>query len=814
MAKIRAYKLAEELGIDRAEIVERAAAVGVELKSAMAALEVDEAENLRAKLGGGRRRDMSETRVVSGSGGAAVIRRRKKVVEEPPPPPAPEPELVAAVTPAASAAEPAGAEAPVLAEPELPAPPAPPEPAPAAVAPAAAKPDAAPEARPAAPRPPATDDTRTRAKQRKRVREVVNLKEQEQFARQITGRGAGRRTPAAAPRAAMGGPRRKQAAATRPPRPAASTSEAQTRVVRLPGAISVGELAKQLGTKAAHLQARLMAAGKMVSMNQTIGVETVELLKPEFDFEIQDTGFKEEEFIAEASGDAEADAAKLEPRPPVITVMGHVDHGKTSLLDAIRKTSVVEGEAGGITQHIGAYQAKSGDQVLTFIDTPGHAAFTAMRARGAEVTDICILVVAASEGVMPQTIEAIQHAKAAGVPIVVAINKCDLPGADPALTRQKLMEHDLVPEEFGGDTICVDVSATRKTGIDQLLEMIALQSEVLELKADPSRRARGVVLEAQLDKGRGPVATVLVQDGTLQRGDIVVVGTEWGRVRTMENDRGERLKSAGPATPVRIIGLSGVPEAGAVLNTVENERAAKQVIEHRMEQQRGSAGPVSRPSMSLEDFFAQGGEGEQRELDVVLKADVHGTCEAVKDSLEKLSTDRVTLKVLSAGVGAISEGDVNLAKASSAVIVGFNVRPDPAARRAAEAQGVEIRVYQIIYELLDELKAAMASLLPPTIKEVVVGRAEVRQPFTIPKVGTIAGSYVTEGKIVRGAQARLVRDGVQVYQGRIGSLRRFKDDVREVQHDFECGIGIEGYNDLKPADVIEVFEIEEEAATL
>jgi len=819
MAKIRAYKLAEELGIDRNDIVERAAAVGIELKNPMAALEPEQEAELREKLGGAPKADVKEVRVVVAGAKGAILRRRKKVVEEEPEAPEPEP----VPTPVEAADETASEQsAEVAPEPELePEPVVAEEPAPSSDGPrepvrVAARDDdaAAPvAARPGAGAGTTAADEAKRGKQRKRVREVVNLREQEQFARQVTSRGAPRRTPTVVDPRMVQNPRRKRRDAPAA-RAAARPANEQRKVVRVPGEISVADLAKQLGTKAAQLQGKLMAAGKMVSVNQTIDVATVELLAVDLDFDVQDTGFKEEEFITAVEPSGDDSGAPRVSRPPVITVMGHVDHGKTSLLDAIRKTSVVAGEAGGITQHIGAYQTLAGDKTLTFIDTPGHAAFTEMRARGAQVTDIVILVVAASEGVMPQTVEAIQHAKAAGCPIVVAVNKCDLPGADPRLTRQKLMEHDLVPEEFGGDVICVNVSALKGDGLDQLLEMISIQSEVLELSADPTRRARGIVLEAQLDKGRGPVATVLVQDGTLRRGEIVVVGTEWGRVRMMENDRGERLDEAGPSVPVQIQGLSGVPEAGARLDVVENERAAKQVIDHRLEQARSAAGSQSRPVVSLEDFFAQqSGEGA-KELAVVLKADVHGTCEAVRDALEKLSTDRVKLKVIASGVGAPGESDVNLAKASNAIIVGFNVRPDTAARRSAESQGVDIRVYQIIYELLDEVKAAMAGLLPPTIKEALLGRAEVRQPFTIPKIGTIAGSYVTEGLMRRNAKARLIRDGVQVYDGKIGSLRRFKDDAREVQTGFECGIGIEGYNDIKIGDVIEAYELEEHAPEL
>jgi translation initiation factor IF-2 len=497
-----------------------------------------------------------------------------------------------------------------------------------------------------------------------------------------------------------------------------------------------------------------------------------------------------------------------------VVVLGHVDHGKTKLLDAIRKTNVVEGESGGITQHIGAYQAHVNDHVITFIDTPGHAAFTEMRARGARVTDIVVLVVAASEGIMPQTVEAIEHARAAGVPIVVAVNKIDLPGANPAQTRQRLMEHGLVPEDFGGDTICVDVSATKGTNLSKLLEMIQLQSEVLELKADPTRRASGVVLEAQLDKGRGPVATLLVQQGTLSPGDVLVAGTAYGRVRAMEDERGRRLKSAGPSVPVQVTGLNAVPDAGELAHVVESERVAKEIVSHRESQRRDTGAEVAKPKRSLEEIFAAAEGGGVKELAVVLKADTRGSVEALRDALLKLSRNEVKVDVLLAGVGAVTESDVMLAKASSAVVVAFHVRPEPAARRAAEGQGVDVRVYQIIYDVTDDIKKAMEGLLPPTISEAFGGRAEVRQTFSVPRVGTIAGSYVTEGTIRRGSQCRLVRDGVQIYDGKVGSLKRFKDDVREVASGFECGIGIDGYNDVKVGDVIETYALKEERPSL
>jgi translation initiation factor IF-2 len=555
-----------------------------------------------------------------------------------------------------------------------------------------------------------------------------------------------------------------------------------------------------------------MALGTMASINQSIDVETARQLAREFGYEVQDVGFREEEYLVPA--EATEGAENLVPRPPVITVMGHVDHGKTSLLDAIRRTNVVAGEAGGITQHIGAYQVTVDAQRLTFIDTPGHAAFTEMRARGAQVTDMVVLVVAATEGIMPQTVEAIDHAKAAGVPIVVAVNKIDLPGANARQARQRLMEHGLLPEEFGGDTLCVDVSAIKGIGLDQLLETLTLQAEVLELKADPSARASGVVLEARLDRGRGPVASVLVQNGTLRGGDIIVIGTEYGRVRALEDENGQRLKEAGPSTPVQIFGLSGVPEAGQALHVVESERVAKEIVEHRLGEKRIAAPEPAAAPRSLEDLFAGVEAGGVQQLRLVLKADVHGSVEALRDAVLKLSTDAVKVDVIHSGVGAVTETDVMLAKASGAIVIAFHVRPDPAARRAAEGQGVEIRAYRVIYEVTDDVKKAMVGLLPPTVSEEHLGRAEVRRVFNVPRVGTIAGCYVVDGMVRRNVGCRLLRDGVQVYEGRVGSLKRFKDDAREVAAGFECGIGIEGYNDVKVGDAIECFVVQEKPATL
>jgi translation initiation factor IF-2 len=777
----------------------------VSLKSAMASLDEEEANRLRQKLGSARVRERLVTeKRVERKAGAAVIRRRKKA----PAPAAPEP---VAAEPEPVAEPPAE---PVEALPT--APPAPeaeeaPEPAPE---PSETLPEPTPPVveRPAAEakrEAPAAEADRV-SKQRKRVREVVNLREQERLARQATGRAPLRRQVMLEPRS-MASPRRRRRDALPPKKAAAAAAPAETkRVIRVEGAVTVGELARMLGEKSSAIQKKLMSLGTMVSINQAVDVETASKVAGSLGYEVQDVGFREEQYLeAPEAGESK----HLEPRPPIITVMGHVDHGKTSLLDALRRTDVVAGEAGGITQHIGAYQVSVGDKALTFIDTPGHEAFTAMRARGAQVTDIVILVVAATEGIMPQTVEAIDHARAAGVPIVVAVNKIDLPGANPQQTRQRLLEHQLVPEEFGGDTICVDVSAKQGTGLDKLLEMVSLQAELLELKADPTLRASGVVVEARLDKGRGPTATVLVREGTLRRGDYVVVGTVWGRVRAMEDENSRRMKEAGPSTPVQVIGLGGVPEAGQTLHAVESERVAKEIVDHRLAQQR--ARPVEEPpKITLDDFFAQVEGGGVRELPVLIKADVSGSVEALRDALLKLSTDSIKVNVIHTGVGAITETDVMLAKASGAIIIGFHVRPDPAGRRAAEGQGVDVRIYRVIYEATDDVRKAMVGLLPPTVSETFVGRAEVRRTFAVPRVGTIAGCQVAEGLIRRGALCRLVRDGVQVYEGRVASLKRFKDDVREVATGFECGIGLDGYNDLKIGDVIEVFALEEQPATL
>ncbi|MGE4344808.1 MAG: translation initiation factor IF-2 [Geoalkalibacter sp.] len=590
-------------------------------------------------------------------------------------------------------------------------------------------------------------------------------------------------------------------------------SKAIKRVIRITDSITVGELAKRMGIKANELIRELMKQGSMVTINHPLDFETAALLASEYNYEVENVAFDEAAILEETPasvkpGIEEDKPEELELRPPVVTVMGHVDHGKTSLLDAIRAAKVTEGEAGGITQHIGAYHVELDGRKISFLDTPGHEAFTAMRARGAKATDIVILVVAADDGVMPQTREAINHAKAAGVPIVVAINKIDKPDANPERVKQELTEFELIPEEWGGETIFAEVSAKEQLNIESLLEMVLLQAEVMELKANPNKRGRGIIVEARLDKGRGPVATVLVQEGTLHVGDPIVSGIHYGRVRSMVDDRGERVENAGPAMPVEVTGLSGVPDAGDLLYAVEDEKKAKDVALHRQQKLR-EAELAKTSKISLDQLYAKIQEGDVKELKVVIKADVQGSVEAVKDALVKLSTDACRLVVIHTGVGGINESDINLASASDAVVLGFNVRPEPKASQLAETEGVDIRLYNIIYDAVADVKNAMEGLLAPTLKEKELGRAEVRETFTISRIGTIAGCYVIDGKIHRNAKARLVRDSVVVWEGSLSSLKRFKDDTREVATGYECGISLENYNDIKVGDVIEAYEIVE-----
>ncbi len=583
------------------------------------------------------------------------------------------------------------------------------------------------------------------------------------------------------------------------------------KVIRIEEGISVSDISQAIGIKANEIIAKLMSLEIMATMNQIIDIETAQLIAEEAGFTVERTAFKEEEILAEP--EAHASAENLEPRAPVVTVMGHVDHGKTSILDVIRESSVADGEAGGITQHIGAYEVKIPKGTITFLDTPGHEAFTTMRARGAQVTDLVILVVAADDGIMPQTVEAIDHAKAAGVPIIIAINKIDKADAQPDRVRQSLTEHGLVPEEWGGDVICVPTSAKTKEGISQLLEMALLQAEMLDLRADPTIRAKGVVVEARLDKGRGPVATVLVQEGTLQVGSYIVCGTHGGKIRAMFDYEGKPVKEAGLSKPVEVLGLSGTPTAGDEMVGVTDDSAVKMVADQRRQKERERS-LSGNASVSLEDLSARLLEGETEELGVIIKADVHGSVEAVGDALVKLSTDKVKLKVLHSAVGGIIESDIMLASASNAIVLGFNVQPDSKAKAAAQTEKVDVRTYRIIYEMIDEVRKAMEGLLAPDEREVGIGSAEVREVFKITKIGTIAGCYVTSGKIQRNAMARLLRDQVVVFEGNLSSLKRFKDDAKEVAEGYECGIGIENFNDIKVGDIIEAYIIEKTAAKL
>ena len=578
-------------------------------------------------------------------------------------------------------------------------------------------------------------------------------------------------------------------------------------VVKIPDEITVGELASRMKKTAAEvIKYLLVNLGVMASVNQTIDYETAELVATELGCKVErEVVVTIEERLID---DHEDTADELQSRSPVVVVMGHVDHGKTSLLDAIRDTNVTSGEAGGITQHIGAYTVQVNGETLTFLDTPGHAAFTSMRARGAMCTDIAILVVAADDGIMPQTIEAINHAKAAEVPIIVAINKMDKPTANPDKIKQQLTEYGLLPEEWGGDTVICPISAKTRMGIDELLEMVLLTAEVQELKANPNRRAKGVVIEARLDKNRGPIATLLVQNGTLNQGDIIIAGTAVGRVRVMTDDKGRSVKTAGPSMPVEITGLAEVPGAGDIFNAVEDERMARQLVDQRKEEQKAAANKT-KGKVSLEDLFAQIQEGQMKELNLIVKADVQGSAEAVKASLEKITNEEVRVKVIHAGVGAINENDVLLASTSNAIIVGFNVRPDSVAQAAAARAKVDMRMYRVIYDAIDEIQDAMKGMLAPKFKEVIIGHAEVRLTYKVSAIGTVAGCFVKDGKITRDAQVRVLRDNIVIYEGALGSLQRFKDSVKEVAANYECGMTIDKYNDIKEGDIFECFVMEQ-----
>ncbi|MFT3669912.1 MAG: translation initiation factor IF-2 [Pseudoxanthomonas sp.] len=587
--------------------------------------------------------------------------------------------------------------------------------------------------------------------------------------------------------------------------------KAAKRKIRITEAIRVADMAHQMGLKANEIIKVLFGLGIMATINQTLDIDTATLVAAEFGYEVEKVGFSEDDYLVPKEVDA---PETLKPRPPVVTIMGHVDHGKTSLLDAIRKSNVTSGEAGGITQHIGAYHVKTKRGEIVFLDTPGHEAFTAMRARGAQVTDLVILVVAADDGVMEQTREAINHSRAANVPIMVAVNKMDKPGAEPDRVLRELAELGLQAEEWGGDTIVAKVSAKSRMGLDELLEMVALQSEIMELKANPDKPARGHIVEAKLDKGRGPIATVLIQEGTLRQGDSFVCGTFSGRVRALMSDQGKKVKEAGPSLPVEVQGFEGVPEAGEEFFVVSDEKVARRIADSRAVKQR-ERDLASESRVTLETFLSQRkSDHETLTLNLVVKADVQGSLEAITEALNKQSTEKVRINVVHGGTGAITESDILLASASQAIIIGFNVRPTSKIKDVADHENVDIRFYEIIYKLVDDIKSAMAGMLAPVQREVYLGQAEVRDTFSVPKVGLIAGSYVADGKIARNAGVRLLRDGVVVYTGKISSLKRFKDDSKEVVKGNECGVGLENFNDVKIGDIIEAFETVEEAATL
>ena len=682
--------------------------------------------------------------------------------------------------------------------------------------------EAAEKAARAEPAQPRSDDARTA----KPAAPVSRKREQEDDKRRTKtrgGEGENRRSGKLTVSQALGGGeggrqrsmasmRRKQERARQKAMGESQEREKIVREVQVPEAIVVSELANRMAERVAEVVKSLMKMGMMVTQNQSIDADTAELIIEEFGHKIVRVSDADVEDVINEVEDAEED---LKPRPPVITIMGHVDHGKTSLLDAIRQANVVSGEAGGITQHIGAYQVTAPDgSLLSFLDTPGHAAFTSMRARGAQVTDIVVLVVAADDSVMPQTIEAINHAKAAKVPMIVAINKCDKPDANPDIVRTELLQHEVIVEAMSGDVQDVEVSALAKTGLDQLLEAISLQAEILELKANPKRAAQGAVIEAQLDVGRGPVATVLVEKGTLKQGDIFVVGEQWGKVRALINDKGERVKEAGPSVPVEVLGLNGTPEAGDVLNVVDTEAQAREIADYRIDlakEKRAAAGAAT----TLEQLMARAKENENlTEMPILVKADVQGSAEAIVQAMEKIGNAEVRVRVLHYGVGAITDTDVGLAEASGAPVIGFNVRANASARNSANQKGVEIRYYSIIYDLVDDVRAAASGLLSAEIRENFIGYAQIKEVFKVSGVGKVAGCIVTEGVARRSAGVRLLRDNVVIHEGTLKTLKRFKDEVKDVQSGQECGMAFENYDDIRPNDVIEIFEREEVARTL
>jgi len=858
MAKVRLYQLARELGLENTELMEKLRALGMDVKNHMASLSEDEVEQVRAQFRQEKAVKVDEVRL-----GQTLIRRRKKVevkapaeaapiLEPAPPAPAEEPaqgapaqlaEEIEAVPPAAAEVpfEPAGPveevapPQPALAETSVEPVPEPVEPV-QEISPIPVPPFLEPAGPPAeVPSAVARVETVERPVLKKPVeipkkplREVEEEEDKEKPGRR--GRPAlGKKVVEYKPKRAKelvwegvsdrevplreeGEVRReKRVSIRRPPlKPIITVPKPIKRKIRMGDTILVGELAKRMSVKAAEIIKKLMQNGVMTTINQAIDAETASSIASAYGYEIERLQPEEALLLQEEEEDR---PELLVERPPVVTIMGHVNHGKTRLLDAIRKTNVMESEAGGITQHIGAYKVNVGDKVVVFLDTPGHEAFTKMRARGAMVTDIVVLVVAADDGVMPQTLEAISHARAAGVPIVVAINKIDLPNANVDRVKQVLTEHKLMPEAWGGDTLYAEISAKEGRGIPELLELILLQAEMLELKANPAKRMKGVIIEARLDRTLGPVATVLVREGTLRVGDPFVTGLHYGKVRALLDDRGVRVSEAGPSIPVEVLGCSGVPEAGDPFYVVEDEKKAKLLSSLRAEKAR-QADAAQAGRMSLEDLYERIRAEDVKELNIILKADVQGSVEALAGSLERLSTDKVKVKILHGGVGGVTESDVMLAAASNALVIGFNVRAEPKAMAMVEQEKVDVRFYTVIYDAVADVKAALQGMLQPVYKEILLGRAEVRETFMIPKVGMVAGSYVLEGKMERNAKVRVLRDSVQIHDGKIASLRRFKDDTREVTAGYECGIRIEAFNDVKVGDVLEAYSLEEVSQVL
>ncbi|MDW7711159.1 MAG: translation initiation factor IF-2 [Deferrisomatales bacterium] len=815
MAKVRVFEAAKDSGHEVQDLLAALTKLGVKVRSHLSPVDEEDIQQALKTLGGALK--AARKGVESGEATAKpqpVVRRRRKAAE--PDEVSPQAETPTAAPETAEAAEP-GAAGPVAEEPRHGADAAPLAPGaepdvPEAAAEGAAEPAEAPAPEAKETPEPAKDEFGLKVvrfihpppeERAPAAAPVYHMNKQEREASRAARKSKKKKGRREAPMAA-----RPDLLRT-PQRTQITVPKASKRRIRITEVIALSDLSQRMGVKATELIKKLMSLGVLATINQTVDADTAALVAAEFGYEVENIAVAEEEFLARSEDRPE----ELEHRPPVVTVMGHVDHGKTSLLDAIRKTRVAAGEAGGITQHIGAYAVETSRGPLVFLDTPGHEAFTALRARGAKLTDITVLVVAADDGIMPQTVEAIDHSKAAKVPIIVAVNKMDKPEADPDRVKRGLTEQGLVPEDWGGDVICVPVSAKQGMGIDQLLEMIALQAEIMELTANPKRPARGTVIEARIDRGRGAVATVLVQEGTLKVGDILLAGMYSGRIRSLTNDQGKRVKEAGPSTPVEVTGIDGVPTAGEAFLVVDSERAAREVAGRRAEKSRDEEMAKAR-KVTLADLHTRISEGEIKELPVIVKADVQGSVEALAQALEKIATSEVKIRVIHGAVGGITENDVNLAHASQAIVVGFNVRPEAKAAAIADQAGVDVRLYSVIYDATDDLRKALGGLLAPTRQERVLGRTEVRQIFKIPKAGTVAGCYVTQGVAQRNARVRLLRESVVIYTGELASLKRFKDDVREVREGFECGLSIQNYNDVKEGDVVEFFVIEEIERTL